>query len=76
MKEYDEIIKQIRKEVQELALEQDVLYNALKKSLPKLTERAEDFLFDYIFNNGDDYTYEDHLKKIFDEKIPFDIFEK
>jgi hypothetical protein len=76
MKEYDKIIKQIRKEIQELAIEQDVLYNALKKSLPKLTERAEDFLFDYIFNHGDDYSYEDHLKKIFGEEIPFDIFEK
>jgi hypothetical protein len=76
MNEYNEIIKQTRNEIHALSTKQEHLFDALKVTLPELTPRAEDFLFDYIFNNGYDYSFDEHLRKIFGKEIPFDIFKQ
>jgi hypothetical protein len=74
-------ISQTRREIHVLARKQDELYEELKHSLcdeahPKLTTRAEDFLFDYIFNTDTDDDFMSYLNKIFKNNIPFEIYEK
>jgi len=74
-------IIQTRREIHALARKQDELYEELKHALcdeenPKLTTRAEDFLFDYIFNTDTKDDFTSYLNKIFNNNIPFEIYEK
>jgi hypothetical protein len=74
-------IIQTRREIHALARKQDELYEELKHALcdeahPKLTIRAEDFLFDYIFNTDTEDDFMSYLNEIFKNNIPFEIYEK
>ena len=74
-------INQTRREIHALARKQDELYEELKHALcdeahPKLTTRAEDFLFDYIFNTDTEDDFMSYLNEIFKNNIPFEIYEK
>jgi len=74
-------ITQTRQEIHSLARKQDELFEKLKHDLcdeanPKLTGRAEDFLFDYVFNSDRNENFMSYLNRIFNNNIPFEIYEK
>ena len=74
-------ITQTRQEIHALARKQDELYEELKYALwdeahPKLTTRAEDFLFDYVYNTDTSDDFMSYLNKIFKDNVPFEIYEK
>jgi len=74
-------ITQTRQEIHSLARKQDELFEKLKHDLcdeanPKLTGRAEDFLFDHVFNSDRNEDFMCYLNRIFNNNIPFEIYEK
>ena len=56
----EEKIELTRQFIRDLSALQDFRYNTLIQQLD-LTEKGEEFLFDYVFNS-DENTFEDYLK--------------
>lgn len=62
MNQINEIkIQLTRRFIRDLAALQDIHYDALMQELGDLTEKGEEFLFDYIYNS-DENTFEEYLK--------------
>jgi hypothetical protein len=72
-------ITETRQVIHGLARQQDELYEELKSSLcseAQLSTRAEDFLFDYVYNADTSDDFMSYLNKIFKDNVPFEIYEK
>jgi len=60
---HEDQIAKTREFIQELGRVQDLYYETLKTELNFLSAKGEEFLFDYIFNSGEETTFEEYLDK-------------
>lgn len=60
---HEDQIAKTREFIQELSRVQDLYYETLKTELNFLSAKGEEFLFDYIFNSGEEITFEEYLDK-------------
>ena len=61
-KEHENLISKYRWSIQELGRVQDLYYETLTTGLG-LSDKAEEFLFDYIYNSGEETSFEEYLAK-------------
>jgi hypothetical protein len=66
-----EKIKQTKFLIEKLSEVQEFYYSALLDEI-EIKDESEEFLFDYIFNNSDDESFEEYLIR-YDKKIE-DVF--
>jgi hypothetical protein len=59
---HEDLIYKNRAFIQEFGRVQDLYYDTLKNEL-ELSDKAEEFLFDYIFNSGEEISFEEYLTK-------------
>jgi len=55
-----EQISKVKESIQALSREQDLLFEQLIGE-QKISRRVEDILFDYLYNDGSDRTFEEYL---------------
>ena len=61
-KEHEDLIYRNRAFIQELGRVQDLYYETLTTELG-LSDKSEEFLFDYIYNSGEETSFEEYLAK-------------
>ena len=59
---HEDLIYRNRAFIQELGRVQDLYYDTLKNEL-ELSDKAEEFLYDYVYNSGEEISFEEYLTK-------------
>lgn len=67
MKTNEELISETRALVRSLERQSEDAFNKLAAEM-KLTNRDEDILFDFVFNSGEECSFEYHIQSLFSLK--------